>query len=135
MSSFDTRGIRGNDKVRKVFLCASFFIQALIATAVCAANGDRVAGAYVFGHEVRSFQPCGSSKTYWVKPVDPDLGALLRERHGELAAQPYGRIYIVVTGKPTDQRTVGFAQSYAGYFEAAEVLQVAGRIPPECDIR
>jgi hypothetical protein len=108
--------------------------QALLATVVHGAEGGRVAGAYIFGHEVRSFQPCGSTKIYWTKPVSREVSARLRKRHTELAARPYGRIYIVVSGRPTDEKTAGFADSYAGYFEVSELLQADRQIPPDCPI-
>jgi hypothetical protein len=109
-------------------------VQALLATAVHGAEGGRVAGAYIFGHEVRSFQPCGSTKIYWTKAVSPKVSASLRKRHTELAARPYGRIYVVVSGRPIDEKTAGFAESYAGYFEISELLQADGQIPPGCAI-
>ncbi len=117
-----------------VLVRALVVFQALLAMVVHGAEGGRVAGAYILGHEVRSFQPCGSMKTYWAKPVSREIAAHLRERHTELAARPYGRIYVVVSGRPTDEKTAGFAESYAGYFEVSELLQADRRIPPDCAI-
>lgn len=94
----------------------------------------KVAGAYVFGHEVRSFQPCGSPKTYWATSANPEIAASMGKRHEELGAQPYGRIYVVVSGMPVDEKTSGFAQSYDGYFEISELLQAGRQIPPDCDM-
>ena len=117
-----------------VLLRVLVVFQVLLATVVFGADGARVAGAYVFGHEVRSFQPCGSWKIYWAKPVTPEISALLRKYHTELAARSYGRIYVVVSGRPSDENTVGFANSYDGYFEISDVLQAARQIPPDCAI-
>ena len=108
--------------------------QVLLAAVVHGAEGGRVAGVYIFGHEVRSFQPCGSTKIYWTKAVSPKISARLRKRHTELAARPYGRIYVVVSGRPTDEKTTGFAEFYAGYFEISELLKADGQIPPGCAI-
>ena len=93
-----------------------------------------VAGAYVFGHEVRSFQPCGSSKTYWVRAAKPEVSVRLRKRHEELGAQPYGRIYVVLSGMPVEEETTGFAQSFDGYFDVSRLLQSDGRFPADCDL-
>ena len=93
-----------------------------------------VAGAFVFGHEVRSFQPCGSSRTYWVRAAEPEVSARLRKRHEELGAQPYGRIYVVLSGTPVDQETTGFAQSFDGYFDVSRLLQSDGQFPADCDL-
>ena len=93
-----------------------------------------VAGAYVFGHEVRSFQPCGSSKIYWVRAAKPEVSASLRERHEELGTQPYGRIYVVLSGTPADEDTTGFARSFDGYFDVSRLLGSAGQFPADCDV-
>ena len=117
-----------------VFLRILFVFQLLLAAAVDGADNARVAGSYVFGHEVRSFQPCGSSKLYWAKAGDPELAAVLRRHHGKLGAQPYDPIYVVVSGRISGDKTAGFAQSYDGYFEISEVFEAAGRIPTDCII-
>ena len=93
-----------------------------------------VAGAFIFGHEVRSFQPCGSTKTYWVRSARPEISASLRKQHEELGAQPYGRIYVVLSGMPVDEETTGFAQSYDGYFEVSALLQSDRRFPADCSL-
>ncbi len=108
--------------------------QTLLATVAQGADRARVAGAYVFGHEVRSFQSCGSSKIYWTRAVSPEISALLRKHHTELGARLNGRIYVVVSGRPSDEKTAGFAGSYDGNFEISEVLQAARQIPPDCAI-
>ena len=106
----------------------------LLAAGAHGADFGPVAGAYVFGHEVRSFQPCGSSKLYWVKPDDAELGALLRKHHRELGTQPFGRIFVIVSALVSSEKTTGFAQSYDAYFEISKVFEAAGRIPKDCVI-
>ena len=105
-----------------------------MVTVVYGADATDTAGAYVFGHEVRSFQPCGSSKIYWVKPANPQVSADLQKHHRELGVRPYGRIHVVVSGRPSNEKTVGFAQSYDGYFEVSKVLRATGNIPTDCGI-
>ncbi len=117
-----------------VLLRALVIFQTLLATVVQGAEGGRVAGAYISGYEVRSFQPCGSIKTYWTRPVSREISTRLQKRHTELAARPYGRIYVVVSGRTTDEKTTGFAESYAGYFEVSELLQADRQFPPGCAI-
>ena len=96
------------------------------------ADQETVAGAYVFGHEVRSFQPCGSSAVYWARPLSPEIGQRLRARHGELSDEPYARIYVVLTGRPSDEQPVGFAASYDGYFDITGIVEAARPIPGGC---
>jgi len=93
-----------------------------------------VAGAYVFGHEVRSFQPCGSPNIYWARSARAETSASLRKHYEELGVPPYGRIYVVVSGMPVSDETTGFARSYDGYFEVSELLQVDRQFPPDCDL-
>lgn len=97
-----------------------------------AAGEETVAGAYAFGHEVRSFQPCGSSAVYWARPLSPEIGQRLRARHGELSEEPYARVYVVLTGRPSDQPPTGFAASYDGYFDITGIVETARRIPGAC---
>ena len=115
-------------------LCLRILLVFHVSIALVEADGAPVAGAYVFGHEVRSLQPCGSSTVYWAKPLDTEVSDRLRSHHAELTAEPNGRIYVVVTGWPTSEKTTGFAESYDAYFEISRVLEAAGGIPPDCEL-
>ena len=97
---------------------------------------DRVFhGRYVFGHEVESFQPCGSKKSYWAAADETTLQSLRdisnqlrRERH-----QPYPPIYLEVTGAvDTKSKRDGFAEGYDGLFFIRKIVRTSTVIPTEC---
>ncbi|UCH23203.1 MAG: META domain-containing protein [Deltaproteobacteria bacterium] len=79
------------------------------------AQSESYGGFYVFGHEVRAFQPCGSDSVYWVR-ADQEISKHLREEYQKLTSKPYEPIYIEVQGHLTDKATEGFAADYDGQF-------------------
>lgn len=88
-------------------------------------------GAYVFGHEVRSFQPCGGQQVFWVK-ADEAVNQELRARHGALTAAPYQAIFVIVEGAPTDEVRTGFAADYDGVFRVERLLEASPEMPADC---
>ena len=98
-------------------------IIVLIPSAARLAQADSFRGFYVFGHEVRTFKPCGSEKVYWVK-AEPDISKRLREVHQKLTAKPYKSIYVEVQGRLLARATEGFAADYGGQI-AIEFVDLA----------
>ena len=99
------------------------------------ASDSTLRGRFYWGHEVRSFQPCGSKKAYWVLGEDKVLEPLrkrsekLRERHGK----PYPPIYIEAMGiVDTESKREGFAKDYPGVFHLHEVRRVSNVVPKRC---
>ena len=78
----------------------------------------------MFGHEVRTFQPCGSDTVYWVS-ADEAISKQLREEHQKLTARPYDPIYVVVKGYLTEKAAEGFAADYDGQIviESADLVR------------
>jgi uncharacterized membrane protein len=66
-------------------------------------------GHLVFGHEVRSFQPCGKDLEYWV--VDR-TGGELWDVYGKLTANPYEPVYVEVQGDQGPPPDTGFGADY-----------------------
>ena len=77
------------------------------------AESQRYQGYYVFGHEVRTFQPCGSDKVYWVR-ADASISNRLRAESEKLTAKPYAPIYVEVEGHLVGKATTGFGADYDG---------------------
>jgi hypothetical protein len=105
-----------------------------VATSSWAADASH-RGTFVWGHEVESFQPCGSKKAYWVDGKEQTLQALrdrnemLRERTGK----PYQPIYIEAVGAiDTKSKREGFAENYDGLFHLHTVVRVANAVPKDC---
>jgi putative lipoprotein len=81
---------------------------------------QRFLGHLVFGHEVRSFRPCGSTETLWVT----DRSGLLWDIHQELAPHtgPYEEVFFVLAGQRGPPLTEGFGADYSGELVVEEVI-------------
>jgi len=66
-------------------------------------------GHLVFGHEVRSFEPCGSEGALWV--LDETGGELARV-YEELTYEPYQRLYVEILGRDSARPDEGFGAEY-----------------------
>jgi hypothetical protein len=120
--SLDTKG-----RAASLFCC-------LLSLSACASDST-ARGRFYWGHEVRSFQPCGSKNAYWVRAAEQTLQRL-RERSEALRAHrdtAYPPLYIEAVGKiDTKSKREGFAQSYDGLFHLREVARVSDVVPTEC---
>ena len=109
-------------------------IGAGIACGACASDGA-MRGRLHWGHEVRSFQPCGSRSAYWVRADEKTLQRL-RERAEESRAQrskPYPPLYLEAVGEiDTKSTREGFARDYEGVLNLREVTRVSDVVPPDC---
>jgi len=87
-------------------------------------------GHAVFGHEVRSFQPCGVEEALWVV----DESQLLAMLYDEFATgrEPYAEVFAVVEAHRGPAPKEGFGADYGGSLEIAAVLY-AGLEGPGCD--
>ncbi len=110
-------------------------LASLIAIALAAACAHQLSpiarGRYVFGGEVRSFQPCGDANEYWVVTSDSNR-MRLRTLHGQLTSRPYQAIYIEVRGARTDGVAGEFSRAYDGLFRIDTILKVSAAIPGSC---
>jgi hypothetical protein len=112
----------------------------LLALLLCAAGttwaaDDMLRGRYYFGHEVESFQPCGSKKAYWVRGGDRTLQPLRQraERLREMRGKPYQPIYLEATGTiDTKSAREGFARDYDGVVHLRKVARISNAIPQAC---
>ncbi len=90
-----------------------------------ASAGDLIVirGHYVFGHEVRSFRPCGKDKALWVV----DGTDLLKNLHTELAPKtpPYAEIFVVAAGRVGPSPADGFGADYPGALSIEKVIYAA----------
>jgi len=95
-----------------------------VIPSVCNAKTEAYRGFYIFGHEVRTFQPCGSNKVYWVK-AEPGISKKLREEHQKLTVKPYESIYVELQGRLLAKAAEGFAADYDGQIaiEAVDLVQ------------
>ena len=112
----------------------------LPALLLCAAGStwaadEMLRGRYAFGHEVESFRPCGSRKSYWVQGGDRTLQPLRQraERLREMRGKPYQPIYVEATGTiDTRSKRDGFARDYDGVVHLRKVARISNAIPDAC---
>jgi hypothetical protein len=100
---------------------------------VAAAGGanEPLRGFYVFGHEVRTLQPCGSEAVHWIRADEP-VRDRLRESYRELATAPYQELYLVARGETSDQPGEGFAAGYDGQVVIEEIVVVRAKQEVHC---
>ncbi len=87
-------------------------------------TGTLLKGHAVFGHEVRTIQPCGENDAVWAI----DSTRLLWDLHQELAPglEPYEEVFVAVQGISGEPPSDGFGADYAGSFYVERVLYAAG---------
>ncbi len=89
-------------------------------------------GMIVFGHEVSSFAPCGSSKVFWINDLaDGKLNKLYNEKVGENPT-PYTPVAAELVLKKVEDAKDGFAAEYDGVVELIEIKSVELINPEAC---
>lgn len=96
-----------------------------------AGAAEPLRGLYVFGHEVRTFQPCGSEAVFWIR-ASGEVLARLREEHRRLATRPYQELYLVAWSEVGDPPTDGFALAYDGQIVIEDIVVVRERHDVHC---
>ncbi|WP_261834410.1 COG3650 family protein [Vibrio ishigakensis] len=84
-------------------------------------------GQMIWGHEVRTLQPCGSENAFWVQ-----LPEAFKQPVSNLTSEPYQPMYAEVFGylEPT---AAGFAEQYPAQFVVTEVNMVTAENPNRCE--
>jgi len=84
---------------------------------------ELVAGFAVYGHEVRSFRPCGEEQPLWAI----DRSGLLWEIYEDLAFhnELYEEVFGIVEGRVGPAPETGFGADYAGSIEVKRLLYMA----------
>ena len=91
--------------LKKIILIVFLFVSPIVIGADC---DKTYKGKYVWGHEVDSFQPCNSKKSYWVSASSWVKGPLL-DYYKKLKLKPYEPIYIEFRGHVLNEVVDGFA--------------------------
>ena len=90
-----------------------------------------VEGLYVWGHEVRSFRPCGSAEDLWVVGA-PEVLDPVNEEYRKLADTPYQPVFVRFEGKLSEAPTGGFGAEYDGAFRVRDVLEIRRAVASDC---
>jgi hypothetical protein len=89
-------------------------------------------GQFIWGHEVRTFRPCGEQQTYWVK-TSKDLMEQLRKQYMEVSSRPYQSTHIEFKGQIVDEERSGFALDYDGLIYVNKLIKAPQSMPSECE--
>jgi len=111
-------------------------VLALVSSLILWSLGDTLRdqtwkGAYIRGHEVKEFTPCGSAKSYWVS--FNWAGSELVQFYESKPREPYQPIYVEFRGHLLDEELDGFAASYDGLIRISEVYEMGDDIPADCE--
>ena len=87
-------------------------------------------GQLTLGHEVRTFKPCGSDKTFWVS----DKTGKLKEFYSKLTVgkKPYTPIFIEIEVKDKGKAKEGFPAEYESVYEVVNVLKARNISSKDC---
>ncbi len=93
-----------------------------VETEISESDVRRQFGFVVWGHEARSFTPCGASEAAWL--VDRTTDAVIAARYTDFAVEPYETVFMDLVGRDAPAPAEGFGSDYASAFEATSVLRV-----------
>ena len=115
----------------KIQRCIVSVIAVFLTACTITNHDDSVfKGHYTWGHEVRSFQPCGSENAYWVK-TSPEIQKELFEYHQANTSKPYEAVYIEFEGGVLDDERTGFARDYDGLVRIKTILKTTSTLCTE----
>ena len=88
-----------------------------------APESELIRGFYHFGHEVRSFRPCGEDEELWAI----DASGRLADLFGQLVESPNmePHIFVLAEGRHVPPPAEGFGAEYAGAVVITEVVYAA----------
>jgi len=103
---------------------ASGLVLVWLVAAVTACT-SQMRGLLVLGHEVRTLQPCGDARVYWVHVPDAALREQLEARYRRLATRPYDALYVEIEGEFVDRPSARFAADYDGTLAVRELISIS----------
>jgi len=100
--------------------------------ACSSADSEPTGGLYTWGHEVETFQPCGSTNVFWVVGETSLLQPLRDAADGASRTRPYQPVYVEVRAVSEGKANDGFASDYDGIYRFMAVAAVSHSAPPSC---
>src|SRR5688572_2679478 len=88
-------------------------------------------GQLTLGHEVRTFKPCGSDKTFWIS----DNTGKLNELYSKLTdgKKPYTPIFTEIEVNDIGKAKEGFPAEYESVYEVVNVLKAENISGKDCE--
>lgn len=103
------------------------YLMAVMLLALLTPNTSPAAvmhGMLVYGHEARTFQPCGETRTLWVN-ASGWLHRQLQTEYQNLIKTPYQSVYVEIVGEILDQAVGEFAKDYEAVIEVRELRVIS----------
>ncbi len=87
-------------------------------------------GQLIWGHEARTFKPCGSDNTFWVS----DETEKLKEIYSEITKdeKPYTAIFVEIEFKDKGKAKEGFPAKYDGVYDVVNVIKARKMQDDDC---
>jgi hypothetical protein len=87
-------------------------------------------GQLTLGHEVRTFKPCGSDKTFWVS----DKTGKIKDLYSKLTTgkKPYTPIFVEIEVQDKGKAKEGFPADYESVYEVVNVLKARNTSGKDC---
>jgi uncharacterized membrane protein len=94
-------------------------LATLLAGHINNSVAEEMRGLLIFGHEARTLQLCGDTRTFWVSA--PEVRHVLEQEYRRLAIRPYDPVYAELDGAFIDRPGTGFAADYDGTVEINKI--------------
>ena len=95
-------------------------------------HAERLSGFMVYGHEVRSFQPCDSDRIFWIHASGEHHRNLLGE-YARLGAGSYEKLYAEIDGEFSDQMAGMLSRDFNGVINLKRVHQLSKPETNSCE--
>ena len=128
--------------IKKSVFCSTFFsiIVLLQACNTMEKNQPQIeteeqslAGHYIYGHEVNTFQPCDKEGTFWVIGSNEEL-EVLRKEYLNYASKPYDEVFVEIAGDYLGKSSDGFAMDYDGQFQVDRIFAIKRKSNSDCSL-
>lgn len=113
---------------------AVLLVAILSSACTTVPDSEPLQGHYTWGHEVRSFRPCGSAQVFWLTG-EPAMLKSLNERASTLASsrgKAYQALYIEGLAVEQKEPADGFAAKYDGVYRLLKLQLVSEQAPIGC---
>ena len=126
--------------IKKSVFCSTFFsiIVLLQACNTMEKNQPQIeteeqslAGHYIYGHEVNTFQPCDKEGTFWVIGSNEEL-EVLRKEYLNYASKPYDEVFAEIAGDYLGKSSDGFAMDYDGQIQVEKMMTMRKKSDTDC---
>ena len=129
--------------IKKSVFCSTFFSIIVLLQACNTMEKNQLqieteeqslAGHYIYGHEVNTFQPCNKEGTFWVIGSNEEL-EVLRKEYLNYATKSYDEVFVEITGDYRGKSSDGFAMDYDGQIQIESMLTIRKKSHSDCTTR